>query len=184
VNLLYEVPVGRGGRFSTGNRVADYALGNWQINEIFTARSGMNYNVIAGGDIANTGNIGWDGYERANLVGDPNAGSCPDGTPVHTPNCWFNTSTLVTPASFTFGNLGRDVMRADHYWNLDMSVFRQFPLWKEGNRLEFRAESFNLPNHVVYGNPNNDVTNPGSFGKVRTTANNARQLQLGLRIVF
>src|SRR6266851_7697049 len=40
VNLLYEVPVGRGRRFSTGNRVADYALGNWQINEIFTARSG------------------------------------------------------------------------------------------------------------------------------------------------
>ena len=190
VNLLYEVPVGRGRRFSTGNRVADYALGNWQINEIFTARSGMNYNVIAGGDIANTGNIGWDGYERANLVGDPNAGSCParvpggSPIPVHTTDCWFNTSALVTPASFTFGNLGRDVMRANHYWNLDMSVFRQFPLWKEGNRLEFRAEAFNLPNHVVYGSPNNDVTNPGSFGEVRTTANNARQLQLGLRIVF
>jgi len=37
---------------------------------------------------------------------------------------------------------------------------------------------------VVYGTPNNDVTNPGSFGEVRTTANNARQLQLGLRMVF
>jgi hypothetical protein len=75
-------------------------------------------------------------------------------------------------------------MRANHYWNLDMSVFRQFPLWREGNRLEFRAEAFNLANHVVYGTPSNDVTNPGSFGKVRTTANNPRQLQLGLRIVF
>src|SRR6185437_6296659 len=34
VNLLYQVPVGRGRSFSTGNAVADYILGNWQVNGI------------------------------------------------------------------------------------------------------------------------------------------------------
>ena len=47
----------------------DYAIGNWQVNGILSARSGQNINITAGGDIANTGNAGT--YERANLVGIP-----------------------------------------------------------------------------------------------------------------
>ena len=41
VNTLYDIPVGKGKRFSTGNGVADYILGNWQINTLFQTHSGI-----------------------------------------------------------------------------------------------------------------------------------------------
>src|SRR6266576_5277550 len=68
-NAIYQLPFGTGRRFATGNRFADYVIGNWQVNGIFSARSGQHLNITAAGDIANTGNAGT--YERADLLGDP-----------------------------------------------------------------------------------------------------------------
>ena len=39
-NIVYEVPIGKGKRFSTRNKGADYVLGGWQLNTITSARSG------------------------------------------------------------------------------------------------------------------------------------------------
>ena len=52
----------RAGRFSTGNRFGDYILGNWQLNNIFNARSGQNQTVVDSADVANIGNS--NTYER------------------------------------------------------------------------------------------------------------------------
>jgi len=41
INSLYEIPIGKGKQFSTGNRVLDYIFGNWQINGVLTGRSGQ-----------------------------------------------------------------------------------------------------------------------------------------------
>jgi len=191
VNTLYQVPFGHGQRYSTKNGVLDYIVGNWQINNIFTARSGVPFNVFYGAsDLANTGNVSWAQYDRANLVGNPNSGSCParaDGTPagpVGTVNCVFNISAFAAPAIFTFGNSGRDAFRSPKFWNLDTSIFRQFPFWGEGRRIEFRAEAFNIFNTVILGTPGNDISNLSSFGKANSTANGSRQLQLGAKVIF
>ena len=185
VNLLYQLPVGRGKRFSTNNTALDYILGNWQINEIFNARSGAPFNVFYGGaDINGTGNVTWAQNERANLVGDPWSGSCPGGAKVGSASCDFNTSAFAVPALGVYGNSGRDAFRANPYWNLDMSVFRQFPFWGEGRSVEFRAEAFNLFNTTIFGTPNNDISNASTFGTVNTAANSARQLQFALKIIF
>jgi Carboxypeptidase regulatory-like domain len=184
VNMLYQIPVGHG-RYSTNNRVLDYVIGNWQINNIFTARSGVPFNVYYGAsDLANTGNVSWAQYDRANLVGDPHSGSCPNGSPVGSVNCIFNTSAFAVPAQYTFGNSGRDAFRSPSFWNLDTSIFRQFPFWGEGRRIEFRAEAFNIFNTVILGTPGNDISNLSSFGKANNTANSSRQLQLGAKIIF
>jgi hypothetical protein len=184
VNMVYQVPIGKGMRFSTKNNILDYILGNWQINSIFTARSGVPFTVNYGAsDLANTGNVAWAGYERADLVGDPTRGSCPNGSHVGSADCVFNTSAFAVPAQFTFGNSGRDAFRSPTFWNLDTSIFRQFPFWGEHRRIEFRAEAFNLFNTVILGTPTSDITNP-AFGTANTTANNARQLQLGAKIIF
>src|SRR5205814_195589 len=73
VDMIYDIPIGKSKPFTTRSKALDYVLGNWQVNSIFTARSGQVYNVFVGGDVANTGNVGWTQYERANLVGDPSA---------------------------------------------------------------------------------------------------------------
>jgi hypothetical protein len=185
VNLLYELPLGRGKRFSTGNSVLDYVVGNWQVNDIFNARSGTPFNVFYGGaDINGTGNVTWAQNERANIVGDPWTGSCPNGSKVGSAACFFNTGAFAVPALGVFGNSGRDAFRSAPYWNLDMSIFRQFPFWGESRRIEFRAEAFNLFNTLIFGAPNSDISNTSSFGTVNSAANTARQLQFGLKIIF
>jgi hypothetical protein len=187
VNANYELPIGRGKRYSTGNHAVDYIVGNWQMNGILALRSGQRYSVTDNsGDPANTGNVGWAGYEQANLVGDPNSGSCPNGARVHTQGCWFNSAAFGTPGLGTFGNLRPDAFQAQRYWNVDFSVFRGFPIWGEERKLEFRAEAFNLFNTVIFGSPNSDISNASNFGTVttRANANGPRVLQFGLRFIF
>jgi hypothetical protein len=174
-NALYEVPIGKGKRFSTGNGLVDYVLGNWQINNIFTARSGQPYTITVSGDNANTGNGGT--YERANVVGDPNK------IAKRTAAEWINTAAFAIPARYTYGDGSTNSLRSQNFWNFDSSVFRQFPFWGE-RRFEFRAEAFNLLNHAVFAAPGSDLNTPNTFGKVSSTANSSRELQLGAKIIF
>jgi len=178
VNTLYELPIGTGKVFQTHNKFVDYVLGNWQFNSIFLARSGSPYQVYVSGDVANTGNVGWNQYERANLVG----GVSPYVSNV-TPENGLNRAAFAIPDKFTFGNLGRDRLRTVPFWNLDFSIFRQFP-FLETRRIEFRAEAFNVVNTVIYGQPNNDMADTANFGKILSIANTPRTLQLGAKIIF
>jgi hypothetical protein len=63
-----------------------------------------------------------------------------------------------------------------------MSLFRSFP-FAEKRRLEFRAEAFNMLNHVNLGQPDATLGDAG-FGTVRTTRGTERQLQLALKLFF
>ena len=183
-NVVYELPFGNGKRYSSGSHAVDYIVGNWQVNTIFTIRSGQPYGVTDGEDQANTGNTGWAGYEQANLVGDPNTGSCPNGAKAKSRTCYFNTNAFAKPTFGTFGNVRPNGFQQQKYWNVDASIFRQFPLWSDSRRLEFRAEAFNLFNNVVLGTPGNDINNPGAFGIVTGAANQSRQLQFGMKFIF
>jgi len=178
-NSLYEIPVGRGKKFSTGNRFGDYVLGNWQINTIFTWRNGQNFTITDSNDVANIGN---NGYEWANQVGNPHIAH-------KTQAEWFNTAAFAVPAQYTYGNVGRNSMQSQRWINLDASVIRSFPIWHE-KRFEFRAESFNLFNHPIFRAPVSDITKT-SFGAIAPTtsqpdpqANTSRQLQMSGKIIF
>ena len=144
------------------------------MHGITTLRSGLPNNITVPGDIANTGN---SSYERANLVGDPTVSS-----PGPAPGYWFNPAAFAAPAQYTFGNLGRDRLRSDYYRNFDLSVFRQFRL-TESKRIEFRAEAFNAFNTPTFSAPTGSFTNI-NFGKVTSTANTPRQLQLAAKLIF
>ena len=177
VNILYQIPVGPGRAFSTGNKFADYVLGNWQINNIFQAHSGLPFTPYVSSDIANTGNNAGDAYEHANIVGNPNQ------IAKRTASKFFNTAAYVVPDRYTFGTAGRNSLRSAGYWNLDSSVFRQFPVG-EGRQFEFRVEAFNVLNTAILGQPNNDLNSGSAFGTVNSTANNSRVLQLALKFLF
>lgn len=175
VNALYQVPIGKGKLFSTGNSFADYIIGNWQVNEIFLAHSGLPFTPLTSSDIANTGN--GNAYEHLDVVGDPNKIS------KRTPGEWFNTAAFAVPQPYTYGTAGRNSLRSAGFWDLDTSVFRIFPLWSEGRSLEFRAEAFNVLNNVIFGTPVGNITS-AQFGSVNYTANNSRELQLALKVIF
>jgi hypothetical protein len=68
--------------------------------------------------------------------------------------------------------------------NVTASIFKQFPLgFREGTRLEFRAEAFNLFNHVQFGAPATTV-GQANFGLITSQANAPRELQLALKLYF
>jgi Carboxypeptidase regulatory-like domain len=175
-SIVYELPFGTGKAFRTGRHALDYVMGNWELNTITSLHSGTPFTIGVSGDIANTGNSNNAGfYERLNLVGNPSLSN-------PSPALWFNTSAFAVPAAFTFGNLGRNTLRSDWSKDLDLSLFRTFPI-REKMRLEFRAEAFNLTNTPIWGTPGVNYS-ASTFGRVTSTANTPRQIQLALKLYF
>jgi hypothetical protein len=89
------------------------------------------------------------------------------------------------PAAFTLGNVSPLVanLRNHYIHNLDMSVFKHFQI-RESLKLQFRAEAFNSLNRVRFSSPNTSVTGGSNFGRVTTQANDPRQLQFGLKLIW
>ena len=186
LSWVYQLPVGRGQRWSTNNKALDYVIGNWQFNGIATFTSGIPYTACVGGqeDIAGIGGTEYNqcggpgssgGYERMDLVGNPKLSN-------PTRAEWFSKNAFAVPAAGTYGNLGRDTLRSDPYKNFDLSLFRQFPI-TENKRLEFRFEMFNAFNQVVYNPPDAAFVDP-TYGTVSSTYNTWRQMQFGLKFYF
>jgi hypothetical protein len=175
---VYTLPFGKGGKLSSSNSVVNALIGGWNLNGVLSLNSGTPFDVGSGKDIAETGNYNYGngyGYERANLVGSKYPAN-------QGPAEWINVAAFQTPALGTFGNLGRNSLRSDWNKNLDLSLFRQFPI-TERFRLEFRFEMFNATNTPVWAVPVSSLEAP-NFGAVTHTANIPRQLQFGLKLYF
>jgi hypothetical protein len=178
-SFIVPLPFGMGRRFRTNNGFVDYVIGGWQVNGILTLTSGPRYDVQDDNGISNINNF--YGVERANLVGDPH-----QSTPAYPLDKLhpININAFADPPPGTFGTMGRNSLHADWGRNLDLSLFRTFPV-KGTMRFEFRAEAFNVTNTPVFSAPDNFLPDgPGFFGVVSSTANTARQLQVALKFYF
>jgi hypothetical protein len=80
-----------------------------------------------------------------------------------------------------FGTTGRNTAFADSLIGLNLGVHKAFRL-AETLQMELRGEVFNLTNTVNYNPPDSVLTSP-NFGQA-LTANDPRQAQLALRLVF
>jgi hypothetical protein len=126
---------------SPQTKMVDTLIGSWNLNGIVSFSSGTPFDVGTGKDLANTGNYNCGngyGYDRLNLIDSPYPASKGHDD-------WVNPAGFQEPAQYTFGNVGRDSLRSDRYKNLDLSLFRQFPI-TERFRMEFRFEAFNATN--------------------------------------
>lgn len=171
---------------------------NTEFHGITTAQSGQPFTPTLGFDNSNTGNTApgqETGSDRPNLVGDPNSGTCPNGAPVRTPTCWFNTNAFAIAPYGTFGDAGRNSLRGPGLASFDLSLVRHFAL-TERLRLTAEAEAFNLFNRVNFQLPQSLVPGPvppsamnqaiptgTTFGEI-FSANAARQIQVALRLNF
>jgi hypothetical protein len=167
----YELPIGKGQTLNLENPLVNSLLGGWSLNSIVTLTSGSPYSVTVNGDIANVGNT----FVQANLVGNP--------TPSRqTPEEWINPKAFAAPPRYTFGTFGRNALRTDPYKDVDFSIFKSFAL-PRGTSVQFRAESFNTLNQVIFSGPDSTVGDP-NFGAVSSIANTPRQLQFALKVQF
>jgi Carboxypeptidase regulatory-like domain/TonB dependent receptor len=145
VNYAYELPFGKGKKFGGDASVAvNQLIGNWQIAGIVTAQTGNWFTITdAVTNVSTADGGGVVGYYevRPNLQGDPNTKPCVAGTLYNT--CAFTDNSTF----FTFGSAGRNIVRGPGLQNWDFSIFKLFPI-REQMHLEFRAEFFNIWNHV------------------------------------
>jgi hypothetical protein len=178
--LVYDLPYGKGRRFgASGNAVLRAILGDWRGTAINTMSSGMPVNLTYSPASAYSVS-GYPTY-RPNLLGDPMA-------PLAQRNIgnYFNKANVAIPVSAAtpnpFGNAGRNTVRAYALYQTDIGLHKDFPLWGEGKKIEFRSEFFNLFNKTNFQAPNSTASS-SSFGTI-TSAFPARIIQMALKIVF
>jgi hypothetical protein len=173
---LYQLPFGRGKSFlSSPNGFVQAVAGNWSLGTIITLNSGAPFNVLAGGDVANTGGPN----QRAERTG----ASPYSATGFHQNSSdWLNKAAFAVPTSFTFGNERRNDLVGPTFKNVDFHASKSFPLYEDLN-LQFRAEFFNFFNHTNYNNPDNGVQD-GAFGQILSAAGPGREVQFALKLVF
>ncbi len=187
-NVVYELPFGRGSRF-----------GGWQLSGVASVHSNLPFTPVLSFD--NAGLQSLLTSERPDLAGNPYEGVCPNGSRVGTPSCWFNPRAFAAPPPGQFGNAGRNILRGPELAQFDLALQKGFQL-REGAKITFGAEAYNLFNHPNFAVPSNtqspltlggngdavfkDAT--GNFannaGRIFTTAGTGRQIQLSARFSF
>jgi hypothetical protein len=191
-SYVYELPIGRGKPLGRQmNPILNTIVGGWQTNGIVRIDNGRPIiPLINNGTAIPTYGL------RPDLTGTLQRASGSPEASVTTnanPTSYFanssiaNPGVLSTPASFTFGTAQRTIasVRQPGARDASISLFKEFPLsrFREGMRLEFRAESFNTFNHPHFQGPDATVGS-SSFGLIGSTVNNPRELQLALKLYF
>jgi hypothetical protein len=181
-SLVYDLPFGRGRHFDITNRTLDLIAGGWAVNIINTVTSGLPINV--GYSPSTQATVSSLITVRPNLTGQPILVPENQRTPQH----YLNLAAFSIPdASQPFGNAGRNIARGPIFQELDLGVHKNFALWSESSRVEFRAEAFNLLNKTNFNVNSGFGTTyaPGStsFGAFTQTLP-PRQIQMALKLVF
>jgi hypothetical protein len=174
-SVIYDLPFGKGRHFDIRNPVLNALFGNFQTNAILTLQSGLPFTPVLATSVSNSGG------SRPNRAGD---GTVSDPVITH----WFDTSfntpgaAWLTPAQYTYGNGGRNILRGPHRTNFDFSLFKEVPV-RERVRVQFRAEFFNILNHPQFDLPNATIGSAAA-GVISSTVGSPRDIQLSLRLTF
>jgi hypothetical protein len=159
---------------------AAYILGNWQVNGLMAAYTGVPFTVTAPGASLNAPNNLQTADQVKNEVqflGQPGS-------------LWYDKTAFAPVTGQRFGSAGRNILRGPGVWNTDLSIFKNFPI-KEQMVLQFRAEFFNFPNTSHFGSPT-DPSGSAVASRNVTSSNfmimnqsyGERQIRFGLRFAF
>ena len=174
--VTYSLPFGKGKKFlSNSNALVDGLFGGWQFSAIGTMTSGLPVN-LSYSPSATFQVSGFPTY-RPNISGDP-------VTPGGGPTNYLNPNTVSIPTDIThpFGNAVRNIARAPGILQPDLSMHKNFKLWSESARLEFRMEAFNAVNHINFGTPDGNRSN-ANFGTI-TSQFPLRHVQFAVKIYY
>jgi hypothetical protein len=163
VSAIYDLPF-RG----------HWAIEGWQLATIIQSQSGSPVNIVT----TNTTVTGVANTLRPNVTGPIQV--------IGEVERWFDTSVFAPAAGF--GSLGRNVIVGPTFNNADFSIIKNTRV-REGVRVQFRAEVFDLFNHANFGQPGNVVGTP-AFGRIVSTrfptgeSGSSRQIQFALKVIL
>src|SRR5579863_2326806 len=185
----YAIPVGRGKQFGHDmNKIADAAIGGWEISPLVSWHSGFALTPILGGfgdpSGADGAGILFD-VSRPNCSGSVSYPKQKAGAPGAGYIQWFTSSAFSRPAAGSYGNCGVGSVRGPRYSDVDLSVHKDFHI-TEGTGLEFRTEFVNLFNHPVLdfaGGPSAFALTSGTMGEINASQGE-RNIQFALKFHF
>lgn len=136
-----------------------------QVGGVLAARSGTPFNITTGRDNNRNANTN----DRPDLVAGAAVGTAD----------MLSRASFVDPGTRA-GNLPRNAGRASSFWQLDLRLAKRVRLGRAS--VEGIIEAFNVTNHVNFNNPVGNLAS-ALFGNPNT-ANDPRQVQLGVRVEF
>jgi hypothetical protein len=171
----YDMPFGKGRAFA-GNlgTVADKFIGGWQLSGILLVRSGLPFSVNQQQNVESTGTANRPNRIRSGELDNP------------TVERWFDINAFErTPdTTGTYGNSGRNILRAPGQTNLDISLVK-VTRFRERFEHQFKVEFFNALNHPQFAAPANSIGAPNT-GVISSLLFNSpmRQIQLVMKLSF
>jgi hypothetical protein len=153
------------------SKLVKEAVNEWEAASIMTFQTGTPYSVIC--VIGSTVNsradyvTGTIAPKTAGQAFNPNAYAC-------------DAASFVAP----YGNTPRNFLRGPGQKNVDLSLFKSFPVTETG-AVQFRAEIFNIGNWENFNNPNNNLAVPSTVATTPAlSASGPRVIQFALKFNF
>jgi hypothetical protein len=162
----------------TRYRLVNGVVSGWELSDILTVHSGLPFSVYISSDNENVGTIFGRQSEFPQQIAETHIDH-------RTPAQWFNTAAFVVPAYGTRGNVVRNpaTLKSGGLIDDDMTLGKNWNIYRENTKLELRGEFFNLFNHTNFGFPGQSVGS-SNFGQVSSTLNSGRTVQLVGKIHF
>ena len=190
--LNYDLPAGKGHKFSFSNSVLDKIISGWYVTGVFRANSGLPIPVVGGdfggGPFSNGVNMiatvdpsSLGASAHSSVCGSAGLNGLTYGSAGDGPNCaptdtgsGRNLFSDPGAASMKFrypgvSTDGRDgsghPVRGLGLWNLD-SRLGKTTSFHERFKVEISADFFNLFNHVNFFDPSLNINSPETFGVI------------------
>ncbi len=174
ISYVWDMP------FFKGRGLAHAFLGGWETSGLLGISSGTPFSVLNPTDSAGVA-AGVGSGSRADIIGDPKTGF--SRTPAQGLGpLWYNPAAYAVPQGLTFGDSGRDSLVNPRRTNVDMGLFKHFPI-HESFAAEFRAEGFNVFNHTEWNGLASSTLAASNLFYVGAV-HNPRILQLALKFFF
>jgi hypothetical protein len=170
--------------------VLQEALGGWKLSASSVAYTGFPVTVSSPAEYSST----VEAYTYAARPDQVNPVKIVNHGVAH----WFGTDPSITEpcasgqtnsvcayaaqSQTNFGDVRTGSLRAPGFFNVDGALEKSFAVYHE-NKVNFRADFFNLFNIVSYGNPDNTMTD-STFGQITNTRSTERHIQFEVKYAF
>jgi hypothetical protein len=186
---VWELPFGK----NLQNRVLRRAVAGWSFAGISTFRGGFPANITSGSrltflassligqasDIIRPNPSGPFQFDPK-PAGSPGAPSSLNNDAVQKISAYAASLGLAQPLLGNIGALGRNAVRLNGEREFDWNIYKKTRV-TEKTTLELRAEFYNIFNNHSFQDVQRSISS-AAFGQYTTTSQNARTMQLGVRL--
>jgi hypothetical protein len=208
INAVWQLPVGRGKKFlGNANTWVNGVLGGWQLSGIYRWNTGLPVGNYTDNGVFDNSRWATNWNVQSNAIRIAPVDTCPDRGSARSPinpsgaPKLFGCNTASAYNSFRNARPGesgdRNVFRVPGYVDLDIGLGKSFSMpWSEKQKLQIRAEAFNITNTQRMGEYNGSRSGfginlkpsaanpPSAWSNFIAIQGTPRVLQFGFRYEF